>query len=130
MKKILLMISSVCLALSLTACGARKLYDQAVVNEVKSNSGEVLLKEAVIKAKSTEVNKDVLTDIYYNYFVPNELNLLTIVYTDKDEKLGTILQPSVIITDGVIEKVYDKYHFVWYSEDSKRYYPSNGTLTE
>lgn len=138
MKRFLLSLLTFIFVISLAACGGDSgssssssghLYDNAVVEDVKSGSGEVIGQYAYIKADSADVSIEDLADVYFNYFKENEFNWLMIVYTDKDEAEGCYMI-SGIVEDHV--GVNDDGQYILGAEDNAVYYvPSeDGTLSE
>ena len=138
MKRFLLALLTFIFVISLAACGGDSgssssssghLYDNAVVEDVKSGSGEVIGQYAYIKADSADVSIEDLADVYFNYFKENEFNWLMIVYTDKDEAEGCYMI-SGIVEDRV--GVANDGQYILAGEDGSVVYApgEDGTLQE
>lgn len=135
MKRFLVVLLIFVFVLSLAACSgsdsssSEHLYDNAVVEDVKSGNGDVIGQYAYIKADSSDVAVEDLADVYFNYFKKNDLNWLMIVYTDKNESEGCYMI-SGIVEDHV--GVNDDGQYILGAEDNAVYYvPSeDGTLSE
>lgn len=127
MKRIVAVLFSIVLALSLVSCGGGSgddsgsseahLYDRAVVENLISGSGDKLdTKYAYIEAETSEVDLDALADVYFNYFKDSDLSSLFIVYTD-DEPYGVyIMGPLVEDRVGVEKDAQGQYTMVDESE--------------
>ncbi len=88
MKKIIILIAA--MLIMLTACGGSEphIYDDAILN------GDY----AVIKAESADINQDVLSDVYFNYFEKQDLSYLIIVYTDQTDR-GVYMSEAYTLSD-------------------------------
>lgn len=128
MKRLIVVLFSVVLVLSLASCGGGSgessdsseahLYDRAVVENLISGSGDKLdTKYAYIEAKTSEIDLDVLADVYFNYLKESDdISHLFIVYTD-DEPYGVYMMgPLVEDRVGVEKDAQGQYTMVDESE--------------
>lgn len=127
MKRLIVVLFSVVLVLSLASCGGGSgessdsseahLYDRAVVENLISGSGDKLdTQYAYIEAETSEVDLDALADVYFNYFKDSDLSSLFIVYTD-DEPYGVYMMgPLVEDRVGVEKDAQGQYTMVDESE--------------
>lgn len=138
MKRFLLALLTFIFVISLAACGGDSgssssssghLYDNAVVEDLKSGSGDVIGQYAYIKADSSDVDVDDLADVYFNYFSKNDFNFMFIVYTDQNEKVGAYIQKSLVSDNVNVEN--DGQYMLGSEENAVYYVPSeDGTLSE
>lgn len=138
MKRFVIALLTLIIVVSFTACGGGSdssssssghLYDNAVVEDVKSGSGEVIGQYAYIKADSADVTVEDLADVYFNYFKENEFNWLMIVYTDKDEAEGCYMISGIV--EDHVGVTNDGQYILGGEENSVVYAPGDdGTLQE
>lgn len=88
MKRIIFLLAAVIIAL--TACGGSEPHIYDDVLEV----GDY----AVIKADSGDINEDVLSDVFFNYFEKHDLSYLIIVYTDQSDR-GVYMSEAYTLSD-------------------------------
>lgn len=115
MKRLVAVLFSIVLILSLVSCGGGSdessdsseahLYDRAVVENLISGSGDKLdTKYAYIEAKTSEVDLDVLADVYFNYLKESDdISHLFIIYTD-DEPYGVYMMSPLVEDRVKVEK--------------------------
>ena len=132
MKKIVIILLAV--TIMLCGCGSpspssnASIYDNAVIEDVVSGSGEKIGEYAYIKANSKDVNEDVLLDVYLNYFKDKNLNWLMIIYTDKGEKMGAYFNGTTISDNIGID--YDGQYIMGDTSEEILYMVSDGKLVK
>ena len=138
MKKISLILVSVCLIVSLSSCGGSDekaeetsghLYDRAVVENLISGSGDKLdTQYAYIEAESSEADLNALADVYFNFYKDSDLNYLIIAYTD-DEPYGVYMMGPLVEDRVKIEKKSQGQYMMTDDSDCDIYSPQDdGTL--
>lgn len=140
MKRLVAVLFSVVLILSLASCGGGSgessdsseahLYDRAVVENLISGSGDKLdTQYAYIEAKTSEVDLDVLADVYFNYFKESDdISHLFIVYTD-DEPYGVYIMDPLVEDRVKVEKDKQGQYMMTDNAESLIYVPQeDGTL--
>lgn len=135
-KKAFLFISLILLmSLSVfTSCTLKEkqVYDNAKIENVKSEGGTKIGEYSIIEMPSNEVTHEIIEDWYFNYVIKDEYKWYMIVYSDMDNKEGIYSSGGMVSTDAKIEK--DKLgHYVWggYTDTTKYYFQNNDqTLRE
>lgn len=104
--KVICIVISVILVLCLAGCSGSKsaedLSDSAVIEDIadgSQTSGEY----AYIVTEKENITEETLTDLYFNFYEPNDLDRLMIIYED-DEPYGVFINDSVVEMNCYIEQ--------------------------
>ena len=127
MKKLILV--TVLFILLLSSCGGSHLYDNAEVLSVVNADYKPIGEYAVREADSTEVTKDALEDVYYNYFSKKDLEYLVVVYTDKAGS-GAYINSGYVEEGVSLEQDQNADYMLSDDNGATIYYPDDGKLSD
>lgn len=127
-QKILFLILALTMLVTFCSCGS-SLYESAKVTEVKSADGTVIGAYSLMTAKSSDIKKAKLEDLYFNYIEPNNISFAVVVYSDK-EGYGTVCMGDLLYKDCQITKAEDGTYNVGNVDGATVYMVENETLSE